>query len=137
MTTHTYRCMIVPDSEVTLAREAWAALDPEYSREFRIPLAAAADPAVITHWMSAGPVTTTAAYLLPLKTWDVEGQEHIYPGHPDKVAAQCRDQGLDITDEQIEMLWVAADVTEQPIMQALERLGLVSWQAPAEEPQNG
>ena len=140
MTTHVYRCMLVPDTDVTLARKVWALLDPEYSREFRIPLAAADAPEVITHWMSAGPVTTTAAYLLPLKTWDAEGQEQYYPGHPDKVAAQCRaaEPPLEVTDEQIEALWLAADVSEQPVATAMERLGLVYWEAPPEpeaEPQ--
>ena len=125
---HVYRCMIVHDADVTLAREVWAVLDAEYSREFRIPLAAADEPSVVTHWMSAGPVTTGAAYVMPLLSWDAEGQEIYSPGHPDKVAAQCRDAGLEVTDEQIEVLWVASDVSEQPISAALERLGLVYWQ---------
>ena len=127
---HVYRCMIVHDADVALAREVWAVLDAEYSREFRIPLAAAAAPDVVTHWMSAGPVTTGAAYVMPLLSWDAEGQEIYSPGHPDKVAAQCRDAGLEVTDEQIEVLWLASDVSEQPISTALERLGLVYWQEP-------
>lgn len=131
---HVYRCMIVHDADVTLAREVWAVLDAEYSREFRIPLAAADEPSVVTHWMSAGPVTTGAAYVMPLLSWDAEGQEIYSPGHPDKVAVQCRDAGLEVTDEQIEVLWVASDVSEQPISAALERLGLVYWQEPVAPP---
>lgn len=130
---HVYRCMIVTDADAPLAREAWGTLDPEYSREFRIPLAASADPTVITHWMSAGPVTTTAAYLLPLKTWDADGNEQYYPGHPDEVAARCRDAGLEVTDAQIEALWLASDVSEQPVMTALNKLDLVFWQEPVDE----
>ena len=60
--------------------------------------------------------------------------ESVSEGHPDKVAAQCRDAGLEVTDEQIEVLWVASDVSEQPISAALERLGLVYWQEPVAPP---
>lgn len=134
MTDHVYRAMFVTDADAPLAREAWGTLDPEYGKEFRIPLAASSDPAVITHWMSAGPVTTGAAYVLPLKTWDAEGQEQYYPGHPDKVAQQCRDAGMEVTDAQIDALWRAADVSEQPVTTAMGRLGLVFYAEPEPEP---
>lgn len=125
---HTYRCLIVPDADVALARKVWA-LDPEYSNEFRIPLAPAG-AAAPTHWMSAGPVTVEAARLLPLKAWDDEGDEIYDPGHPDEVAQRCRDDGLEVTDQEIQALWLAANVTEQSVSVALDRLGLEYWQEP-------
>lgn len=132
-----WRCMIVTDADRTLARSAWATLDPEYNDEFRIPLAAASDPATVTHWLSAGPVTTGAATLMPLATWarDEDGawQRTAYvPGYPAIVAERCRaaDPPLDVTDAAVEALWEASDVTEQQIPDALDRLGLVMHQPP-------
>lgn len=137
-----WRCMIVTDADRTLARSAWATLDPEYNDEFRIPLAAATAPVAVTHWLSAGPVTTGAATLMPLATWarDADGawQQTAYtPGYPAVVAARCRaaDPPLNVTDAAIAALWLASDVTEQQIPDALNRLGLMEYQpAPLADP---
>jgi len=134
---YVYRCMIVLGEDVDLARSIWATLSAEYSNEFRIALASQADPTVTTHWMSAGLITDTAAPLMPFAVWEQDENgdwtETSYDaGQPDVVAQMCRDADppLAITDAEAEAAWSRADVTEQSVQQAFDRLGLTYTEVP-------
>lgn len=135
-----YRCMVIPDEDAGMARNMWATLNPEYSNEFRIPLARLTDPTVITHWLSAGLITGIAAPLMPYSVWDKDEngvwvKTNFDPGQPSVVAQMCRDASpaLDITDSEAELMWARSDVTDQPVQTMLDRLALTYLVTPEPE----
>lgn len=122
----TYRCLIVPDSQVAFARDLSATVaGPAGAGMWTTPLSpTGAEPA--THWISAGLISQDFAALLPL------GDN---PGNAALVAELATANGYPTTVEQVRALFDAADVTEEESHTAMARLGLVMLEQPAEAPQ--
>ena len=124
MTVWTYRAIIVPDAQVTYARELSAAVaGPAGEGMFTAPLSATGqEPA--THWISAGLISEDFAALLPLTTYPEDAEPITTPGNPEAVAALANEAGYTTTPEQVQELFDASDVTEQEAHEVMARLGL-------------
>lgn len=129
----TYRALVVPDAQVTYARELTAAVaGPAGAGMFTAALSPTGqEPA--THWISAGMIADEFAALLPLTTYPPDAEPIHTPGQPDTVAAIATANGYPTTTEQVQALFTAADVTEQDPQVVMARLGLVMVQAEAVE----
>jgi hypothetical protein len=126
----TYRCLIVPDSQVAFARELTAAVaGPAGAGMFTAALSpTGSEPA--THWISAGMIAGNFAALLPLTTYMPDAEPIHTLGQPEAVAAIATTNGYPTTAEQVQALLAASDVTEQEAFTALARLGLQIVQPP-------
>jgi hypothetical protein len=124
----TYRCLIVPDSQVAFARELTAAVaGPAGAGMFTAALSPTGqEPA--THWISAGMIAGNFAALLPLTTYMPDAEPIHTPGQHDVVAMLANEAGYPTTAEQVQALFAAADVTEQDPQVVMARLGLVMVQ---------
>lgn len=135
MTVWTYRAIIVPDAQVTYARELSAAVaGPAGAGMFTAPLSATGqEPA--THWISAGLISEDFAALLPLTTYPEDAEPITTPGNPEAVAMLANEAGYETTTEAVQALFDVSDVTEQEANEVMARLGLAMVQPT--EPTNG
>jgi hypothetical protein len=130
-----FRTMIVSAQDAQMARDIAAAVDPANSTGmWETPLSpTGAAPA--THYISTGYVSELFAAPLPFQTWvlrqtDPDKTEWVLvdsePGDPIAVYEACQllDPPAPYTLEEIEALWLEADVTDQDPWVALGRLGL-------------
>lgn len=139
----TYRNLIVTAADADLARSIAAGLDPtNCTGMFTTGLCPTDDPDDITHYISTGLISDGFAALIPLATWaqDTDGQWEMTDyddGDPVTVAHACQalDPPLEVTDAEVEALFLNSDVTTQDPFVAMGRLGLVLWQPPVETPQ--
>ena len=124
MTVWTYRAIIVPDAQVTYARELFAAVaGPAGAGMFTSPLSATGqEPA--THWISAGLISEDFAAMLPLTTYPTDAEPITTPGNPEAVAMLANEAGYETTTEAVQALFDASDVTEQEAHEVMARLGL-------------
>jgi len=129
----TYRALVVPDAQVTYARERTDAVaGPAGAGMFTAALSPTGqEPA--THWISAGMIADEFAALLPLTVYPADAEPIHTLGQPETVAAIATTNGYPTTAEQVQALFAAADVTEQDPQFAMARLGLVMVQAEAVE----
>ena len=119
---YVYRCMIVPSAFTPLAKALCAGLTPGSSGANMFERAISTtgnEPA--EYFISSGPIEDTFAALLPLTTFDTEGNSVDTAGHPETIVALA--QGM-VTLEQIHALLAAIDVSDQDPFGALSRLGL-------------
>ena len=131
---HTFRSMLIPAADRDLARAIWGTLDPEYANTFRFACAADGTDE-ITHYCDAGPITSDAALLMPLGVWEQleDGAwKLVYrdDGNPRRVKWFCENASppLELTFTTVTGIWDRADVTEQPLNDALARRGLhIVW----------
>lgn len=144
-----FRTMIVTAADAPLARQLASAIDPGSSSDMWItPLAPSADAITPTHYISTGWVSETFATPLPLAEWTYEAtgdadetwiwvRTGYLPGNPAAVvaAAAALDPPIEVTEAEVEALFVASDVTTEDPWVALGRLGLVIVQTP--EAENG
>jgi hypothetical protein len=126
-----FRTMIVSAQDAQMARDIAAAVDPANSTGmWETPLSpTGAAPA--THYISTGYVSELFAAPLPFQVWaqDEQGQWTLVdsePGDPIAVYEACQllDPPAPYTLEEIEALWLEADVTDQDPWVALGRLNL-------------
>lgn len=124
MTVWTYRAIIVPDAQVTYARELSAAVAGSAGEGmYTTPLSATgAEPA--THWISAGLISEDFAALLPLTTYPADAEPVHTPGNAAQVAELANAAGYATTEAQVQALFDASDVTEQEAHEVMARLGL-------------
>jgi hypothetical protein len=124
MTVWTYRAIIVPDAQVTYARELSAAVaGPAGEGMYTTPLSATGqEPA--THWISAGLISEDFAALLPLTTYPADAEPITTPGNPEAVAMLANEAGYETTTEAVQALFDVSDVTEQEAHEVMARLGL-------------
>jgi len=115
MDAQAFRTMIVPDSQVVLARSICTTLAPTGGvGMFDVPLSADGK-APATHYVSTGYLDAEFAALMPL-----DGSA----GEPAVVAALCVQAGLEVTEAEVATLFSVSDVTVQDPFVAFARLGL-------------
>ena len=122
---YTYRVIIVPAAFQQLAQGLCeAAADGEAGKGmFTTGLSAdGTEPA--THYISSGAIATEFGGLLPLTTFDEEGQPTTRPGDVATVEAIADQAGITLPAGTIAALFAAIDVTEQEPFTAMARLGL-------------
>ena len=126
----TYRCLIVENSQVELARTLTATIaGSSGDGMWTTPLSATGElPA--THWISAGLISEQFATMLPLTSYPADEEPIYQPGRPEVAAYLATEAGVPTTYEQVVKLFSAADVTEQDPGTAMDRLGLVMTQTP-------
>ena len=123
-----FRTLIVPTANVIFARAIATSFGPGGEGMFTTPLSSSGlDPA--THYISTGYVPPEYGYLVPLQVWKQDenynwvlvGNE---PGDPVTVYTSATAQGIPCTQDDVDALFAAADVTEQEPFVAMGRLGL-------------
>lgn len=123
-----FRTLIVPAANVSLARDIATSFGPSGDGMWTTPLSASGlDPA--THYISTGGVSPEYGYLVPLQVWALneEGNWVLVgsePGDPVAVYTAATAQGVVCTQDDVDALFAAADVTEQEPFVAMGRLGL-------------
>jgi len=128
------RCIIIPASAQANAQKLCAGLSPNGGQGMFVVGLSASGNAPATHYISAGPISSDMAALLPCKsvTTDAQGNQQITttPGHPELVPALAAKAGITVTRAQIDALYAAIDVSDQEPFAALARLGLKMVQVP-------
>ena len=125
MATWTHRTIIVPAAFQQLAQGLCeAAAEGDAGRGmFTTGLSAdGTEPA--SHFISSGPIYESLADLLPITTFDEEGQPTTRPGDVATVEAIADQAGITLPAGTIAALFAAIDVTEQEPFTAMARLGL-------------
>ena len=122
---YTHRTIIVPAAFQQLAQGLCeAAAEGDAGRGmFTTGLSAdGTEPA--SHFISSGPIYESLADLLPITTFDEEGQPTTRPGNVATVEAIADQAGITLPAGTIAALFAAIDVTEQEPFTAMARLGL-------------
>lgn len=129
-----HRTIIVPKAKQALSQSLCAGLSPNGGAGMFIVGLSASGNAPATHYISAGPISSDMAALLPCKsvTVDAQGNQQITttPGHPELVPALADKAGITVTRAEIDALYAAIDVSDQPPFEAMARLGLQIVQVP-------
>jgi len=125
MSDYTHRTIIVPAAFQQLAQglcEAAAEGDAGKGM-FTTGLSAdGTEPA--SHFISSGPIYESLADLLPITTFDEEGQPTTRPGNVAAVEALAAQAGSTLPPGTIAALFGAIDVTELGPWEAMARLGV-------------
>ena len=131
MSQYPHRTIIVPAAFQQLAQglcEAAAEGDAGAGM-FTTPLSAdGTEPA--SHYISSGPIAAEFGDLLPLTTFDEEGQPTTRPGDIATVEAIATQAGHTLPPGTIAALFNAIDVTELDPWAAMARLGVQIVQVP-------
>ena len=129
-----HRTIIVPANKQALSQALTVGLAGSAGDGMFVVGLSATGNAPATHYISAGPISSDMAALLPCKsvTNDAEGQQTITttPGMPEAVPALAAKAGITATKTQINALYAAIDVSDQEPFAALARLGLKMVQTP-------
>ena len=129
----TYRCLIIEDSQVEIARTLTATIaGPSGASMLTTPLSATGElPA--THWISAGLIADNFAAILPLMTYPSDAEPIYTPGQASLAAYLATKAGFAATEEDVQALFDVSDVTEQDAFTAMARLGLMMAIEPMEQ----
>jgi hypothetical protein len=129
-----YRDMIIPTDQVVLAREIAVTLDPAHNANMWITPLSPTGQEPATHFISSGLIPEEFASMVPCVFWawdqpdpDQPGQwvvTDVYPGDPITVYEACIAQGMTVTQEEIDDLFAAADVSDQEPFVAMSRMGV-------------
>ena len=123
-----FRTLVVPASQVDLARAIAASFGPGGDGMFTTPLSASGlDPA--SHYISSGFVPEQFAYMVPLQVWEQnETGDWVLvstePGDPVAVYQAASEAGVVTTQAEVDALFAAADVTAQEPFVAMGRLNV-------------
>lgn len=135
-----YRNMIVPADQAPLARLICSTLGGmPYEGMFEVGLSPTGDEPA-THYISSGGVGDGFAALIPFTVWAQEGDPPQWvevshdPGKPAKTFELCTQAGLEVTLEDIEVLYAFSDVTAENPWAAMARMELQLVRQP--EPPN-
>jgi hypothetical protein len=131
-----FRTLLIPDANVALAREIAASFGPGGVGMFTTPLSSDGDEPA-THYISSGYVPAEFAYMVPCQTWtqDENGEWVLVssePGDPIAVYTHAVEAGVECTQDDVDALFAAADVTSQEPFTAMARLGLQIVNPPLE-----
>ncbi len=125
MSQYTHRTIIVPAQFQQLAQglcEAAAEGDAGKGM-FTTPLSSdGAEPA--TYYISSGPIATEFGDLLPLTSFDTEGEPTTRPGNVPVVEGLAAQAGITLPPGTIAALFYAIDVTELGPWAAMARMGV-------------
>lgn len=128
------RCIIIPASAQAKAQALCAGLAGQAGAGMFVVGLSASGNAPATHYISSGPISDEMAALLPCKsiTTDAQGNQQTTttPGMPEAVPALAAKAGITATKTQINALYAAIDVSDQPPFEAMARLGLQIVQVP-------
>ena len=129
----TYRCLIIEDSQVEMARTLTATIaGPSGANMLTTPLSATGElPA--THWISAGLISEQFATMLPLTEYPADAEPIYTPGQASLAAYLATKAGFAATEEDVQALFDVSDVTEQDAFTAMARLGLMMAIEPMEQ----
>ena len=129
----TYRCLIIEDSQVEMARTLTATIaGPSGANMLTTPLSPTGElPA--THWISAGLIAENFAAILPLMTYPADAEPIYTPGQASLAAYLATKAGFAATEEDVQALFDVSDVTEQDAFTAMARLGLMMAIEPMEQ----
>ena len=133
-----FRTMIIPESHQTMAQELAVTVKPVAGQNMWTTGLRAVDldpaPSAASHFISTGYISPEWEVLMPWKSWekivDPDTQEVSWnvtassAGNAAMLHGALQELGSPITLEEIEGLFVAADVTDQPPFEAMERMGL-------------
>lgn len=130
MTDWINRNMILPASQVDLARQLSETLTgPAGSGMWTTGLSAdGTEPA--THYVSAGLIDAQFAALMPLNVTDEEGNVTTQPGNATVLAGLATEAGLTVTLDQVQALLDAAVVTDGEPLVDMAQAGLQLVAAP-------
>ena len=131
MSAYTHRTIIVPAAFQQLAQglcEAAAEGDAGKGMFTTGLSETGTEPA--THYISSGPIYESFADLLPLTTFDEDGQPTTRPGNVEAVEAIATHAGFTLPPGTIAALFDAIDVTELDPWAAMARLGVQIVQVP-------
>lgn len=123
------RSMVIPDAYRTLANAIADMFAGSPQNMWNFPLSATGQ-APATHWIAAGPVPNEYEVMAPWQVWQQQDGQWVmtdsYPGDPITVyhACQAADPPVDCTEQEVEELFIEADVTDQNPWVAMDRLGL-------------
>ena len=128
-----FRTLIIPKAHVELARNIAASFGPGGENMWTTGLSSnGEEPA--THYISSGYIQSEFAYLVPCKTWAFQQSEenedsswvviNSESGNAEAVFETSTLQGVETTQDDVNSLFDAADVTEQEPFTAMARLGL-------------
>lgn len=123
---YTHRTIIVPASFQQLAQglcEAAAEGDAGKGM-FTAGCVPVAGDGPTSCYISSGPIYESLADLLPLTTFDEDGQPTTRPGNVEAVEAIADQAGITLPAGTIAALFAAIDVSEQEPFTALARLGV-------------
>ena len=125
MSTYTHRTIICPAAFQQLAQGLCAAAAEGDAGKGMFTTGLSATGALpATHYISSGPIATEFGDLLPLTSFDAEGQPTTRPGDVATVEAIAAQAGIDLPAGTIAALFAAIDVTEQEPFTAMQRVGL-------------
>ena len=129
----TYRCLIIEDSQVEMARTLTATIaGPSGANMLTTPLSATGElPA--THWISAGLIAENFAAILPLMTYPADAEPIYQPGRPEVAAYLATKAGFAATQEDVQALFDVSDASDQEPQAAMQRLGLMMAIEPMEQ----
>lgn len=123
-----FRTLIVPTANVELARAIAASFGTGGVGMWTTPLSpTGAEPA--THFISTGGIPAEFAFLVSCQTW-AQGEDGAWvmtgetPGDPVAVYGLAVEAGIPCTQDDVDDLFDAADVTEQEPFVAMARLGV-------------
>lgn len=122
-----FRTLILTAAVTPLAQQIAATLSPAGAGMWTTGLSpTGAAPA--THFISTGYIGGDFAHMVPSQTWEqIDGewtQISSEPGSPKAVHQACTAAGMQVTLAEIELVFNAADVTDQSPFDAMSRLGL-------------
>ena len=125
MSTYTHRTIIVPAAFQQLAQGLCAAAAEGDAGAGMFTTGLSADGALpATHYISSGPIAAEFGDLLPLTSFDEEGQSTTRPGDVATVEAIADQAGITLPAGAIAALFDAIEVTAQEPFTAMARLGL-------------
>lgn len=131
MSQYTHRTIIVPAAFQQLAQGLCAAAAEGDAGKgmFTTGLSeTGTEPA--THYISSGPIAAEFGDLLPLTSFDAEGEPTTRPGDVATVEAIADQAGITLPAGTIAALFAAIDVTELDPWAAMARLGVQIVQVP-------
>jgi hypothetical protein len=135
-----FRTMLIPADQVVLARTIADTLDPAHNAGMWITPLSPTGQEPATYYVSSGLIPEEFASMVPCVFWawtqpdpDQPGQwvvTDVYPGDPITVYEACIAQGMAVTQEEIDDLFAAADVSDQEPFVAMSRMGVQMVQEP-------
>jgi len=123
-----FRSMIIPAAQVALAREIAVTLDPAHNANMWITPLSPTGAEPDTHYISSGLIPDAFASMVPCVFWAWQDDARVavdaYPGDPITVYEACIAAGMTVTQDEIDELFAASDVSDQEPFVAMGRLGL-------------